>query len=121
MLASALGIEALDHVALVPGVPERMEATELVELVVDAAMAHVVALGHDTADTKVIPAGMPEAAGNDHVSGEPMAPERITGPPVLLEPMATQTPDEGQATWESDEVVLGTESRVRVATPTAPE
>jgi hypothetical protein len=32
----------------------------------------------------------------------------MTGP-VLLEPMATQTADEGQVTWDSDDGAFGTE------------
>ena len=81
----------------------------------------MVALGHETADTDVIPAGM-EAAG-DHVQGEPLAPERITGPAGLpLEPMATQAVAEGQTTWDSDDgVVFGTPVSFEREEPTAPE
>ena len=40
MLASALGIEALDQVVLVPGVPDRMAAATLPEALLDAAKRH---------------------------------------------------------------------------------
>jgi hypothetical protein len=97
-----------------------MATAGLPKLVVAAVMAQVVVLGHDTSDTELIPVGMEPAA--DHASGEPMTPERITGPPVLLEPMATQIPDEGQATWEIDEVVAGTPlSAASNGVPTVPE
>jgi hypothetical protein len=86
-----------------------MAAAGLAPLVLDAAMAQFVALAHDTADTDVIPSG---TAADDHVSVAAMAPERITGtvvPEVVLEPIATHTDDEGQVTWEIDELVPGTE------------
>jgi hypothetical protein len=68
-----------------------MAATGLLPLVDVAATAHVEALGHEIADTEVSPLG----TDGDQVSGDPMDPERITGPVVEV-PMATQTVVEGQ-------------------------
>jgi hypothetical protein len=96
VLASAAGIVAFDQVVPV-GLPDKMAATGLPELVFAPAMAQIVALGHATADAEVTPAGM--LVAGDHVSDVPMAPERITGPvtePVVVEPTATHTEDEGQ-------------------------
>ena len=97
MPASAAGIVALDHVAVGPGVPDRIAATGFPALLVDPAIAQVVALGQATDEAETTPAGM--LLAGDHVSVVPMAPERITGPvtePVVVEPTATHIDDEGQ-------------------------
>jgi hypothetical protein len=114
-----VGRLAVVQLAADPGVPERMAAWGSGPgPVTDPATAQLVPFGHATAEIELMAAG---TVPDDHVTPEPTAPDRMTGPPVLLVPMETQTVPDGQTVCVNTATVLATVSFTMVGVAGAPE